>query len=119
MIFGYQLDVIGIIGLILLIGIVKKNAIMMIDYALDQQRNHSIPPKDAIISACFRRFRPIMMTTFAAIVGAIPIAFAHGAGAEFRKPLGICIIGGLLLSQWLTLYMTPLFYIWIDSLKKK
>ncbi len=116
-IFRFDLDVIGIIGIVLLIGIVKKNAIMMIDYALEQQRTHNLSAKDAIIEACARRFRPIMMTTFAAIVGAIPIALGQGSGAELRQPLGVCIIGGLLLSQWLTLYITPLFYVWIEERK--
>jgi hydrophobe/amphiphile efflux-1 (HAE1) family protein len=115
MLLGFNLDVIGIIGIILLMGIVKKNAIMMIDYALTQQRENNLSPQDAIIEACQRRFRPIMMTTFAAIMGAVPIAVGMGAGAELRRPLGICIIGGLLLSQWLTLYITPVFYIWMEK----
>ncbi len=115
MLLGLNLDVIGIIGIILLMGIVKKNAIMMIDYALTQQRENNLSPQDAIIEACQRRFRPIMMTTFAAIMGAVPIAVGMGAGAELRRPLGICIIGGLLLSQWLTLYITPVFYIWMEK----
>ena len=115
MLLGFNLDIIGIIGIILLMGIVKKNAIMMIDYALTQQRENNLSPQDAIIEACQRRFRPIMMTTFAAIVGAVPIAVGMGAGAELRRPLGICIIGGLLLSQWLTLYITPVFYIWMEK----
>ena len=117
--FGFDLDVIGIIGIVLLIGIVKKNAIMMIDYAIEAQRSAKISPKQAIIEACRRRFRPIMMTTFAAIMGALPIAFWQGAGAELRQPLGICIIGGLLISQWLTLYITPLFYVWLENRKVK
>jgi HAE1 family hydrophobic/amphiphilic exporter-1 len=115
---GFDLDVIGIIGIVLLIGIVKKNAIMMIDYALERQREGHLSPLDAIKEACQRRFRPIMMTTFAAIVGALPIAFWNGSGAEFRQPLGVCIIGGLLVSQWLTLYITPLFYVWIEEKRK-
>ncbi len=115
MLLGFNLDVIGIIGIILLMGIVKKNAIMMIDYALTQQREHQISAQEAIIEACGRRFRPIMMTTFAALIGAVPIACGMGAGAELRRPLGICIIGGLLVSQWLTLYITPVFYIWMDK----
>jgi HAE1 family hydrophobic/amphiphilic exporter-1 len=115
---GFDLDVIGIIGIVLLIGIVKKNAIMMIDYALERQREAHLSPLDAIKEACQRRFRPIMMTTFAAIVGALPIAFWNGSGAEFRQPLGVCIIGGLLVSQWLTLYITPLFYVWIEEKRK-
>ncbi len=117
--FGFNLDVIGIIGIVLLIGIVKKNAIMMIDYALEQQCTKDISSHDAIIEACLRRFRPIMMTTFAALLGAVPIAFWSGSGAELRQPLGICIMGGLLLSQWLTLYITPLFYVWLDNFRKK
>lgn len=115
MLLGFNLDVIGIIGIILLMGIVKKNAIMMIDYALTQQREHQTSAQEAIIEACQRRFRPIMMTTFAAFIGAMPIALGMGAGAELRRPLGICIIGGLLVSQWLTLYITPIFYIWMDK----
>lgn len=118
-ILGFDLDVIGIIGIILLIGIVKKNAIMMIDYALEKQRENHFSSLDAIKEACQRRFRPIMMTTFAAIMGAVPIAFWTGPGAEFRQPLGVCIIGGLLVSQWLTLYITPLFYVWIEEKRKK
>lgn len=118
-ILGFDLDVIGIIGIVLLIGIVKKNAIMMIDYALEKQREHHFSPLEAIKEACQRRFRPIMMTTFAAIMGAVPIAFWTGPGAEFRQPLGVCIIGGLLVSQWLTLYITPLFYVWIEDKRKK
>lgn len=116
--FNFDLDVIGIIGIVLLIGIVKKNAIMMIDYAIEKQRSANISAKQAIIEACHRRFRPIMMTTFAAIMGAVPIAFWKGTGAELRQPLGVCIIGGLLLSQWLTLYITPLFYVWIENKRK-
>lgn len=117
-VLGFDLDVIGIIGIVLLIGIVKKNAIMMIDYALDRQREGNLSPLDAIKEACQRRFRPIMMTTFSAIVGALPIALWSGPGAEFRQPLGVCIIGGLLVSQWLTLYITPLFYVWIEEKRK-
>lgn len=119
MMLRFELDVIAMIGLILLIGIVKKNAIMMIDFALEVQRKDHLPAQEAIILACKRRFRPIMMTTFAAVVGSIPIAIWSGAGAEVRRPLGICIIGGLLVSQWLTLYITPLFYVWIDQLDFK
>lgn len=116
--FRYDLDVIAIIGIVLLIGIVKKNAIMMVDYAIVKQREHNLSAQEAIIEACKRRFRPIMMTTFAAIIGALPIALMNGSGSELRKPLGICIIGGLLLSQWLTLYITPLFFVWIDTRKR-
>ncbi len=116
--FRYDLDVIAIIGIVLLIGIVKKNAIMMVDYAIVKQRELNLSAQEAIIEACKRRFRPIMMTTFAAIIGALPIALMNGSGSELRKPLGICIIGGLLLSQWLTLYITPLFFVWIDTRKR-
>ena len=96
----------------------KKNAIMMVDYAIVKQREHNLSAQEAIIEACKRRFRPIMMTTFAAIIGALPIALMNGSGSELRRPLGICIIGGLLLSQWLTLYITPLFFVWIDTRKR-
>lgn len=115
MLLRFDIDVIVLIGLILLIGIVKKNAIMMIDFAIEQQKRFKLSAQDAIIEACHRRFRPIMMTTFSAILGSIPIAIWWGDGAEFRRPLGICIIGGLLVSQWLTLYITPLFYVWIEE----
>jgi len=109
MLFHYDLSVIAIVGVILLIGIVKKNAIMMIDFALQAERLEGKSPREAIHQACLLRFRPIMMTTFAALFGAMPIAFGQGAGSELRQPLGIAIVGGLLVSQWLTLYTTPLF----------
>jgi multidrug efflux pump subunit AcrB len=108
------LSVIAIIGIILLIGIVKKNAIMMIDFALQAERLHGKSPREAIHEACLLRFRPIMMTTFAALFGALPIALGHGAGSELRRPLGISIIGGLLVSQWLTLYTTPVIYLYLE-----
>ncbi|MDZ4689212.1 MAG: multidrug efflux RND transporter permease subunit [Planctomycetaceae bacterium] len=111
-----DLSVIALIGIILLIGIVKKNAIMMIDFALDAQRNAGMSPPDAIYQACLLRFRPIMMTTMAALLGAVPLAIGTGTGSELRRPLGITIIGGLIFSQILTLYTTPVIYLWFDRL---
>ena len=111
-----DLSVISLIGIILLIGIVKKNAIMMIDFALDAERNEGKAAHDAIYEACLLRFRPIMMTTMAALFGAVPLAFGSGTGSELRRPLGVTIIGGLLISQVLTLYTTPVVYLWFDRL---
>ena len=116
--FGMDLSLIAVIGLLMLIGIVKKNAIMMIDVALTTQREGK-PPADAIYEAAILRFRPIMMTTFAALLGVLPIAIGAGAGAELRQPLGIALVGGLLVSQVLTLYMTPVLYIYMEQLAAK
>jgi len=114
--FKEDLDVIALIGIILLIGIVKKNAIMMIDFALEAERHEGKTPEEAIYQACLLRFRPIMMTTMAALLGAVPLAFGSGVGSELRKPLGITIIGGLLVSQVLTLFTTPVIYLWFGRI---
>ena len=119
MLFGQDLSVIGLIGIILLMGIVKKNAIMMIDFALEAERHQGMSADEAIVQACLLRFRPIMMTTLAALFGALPLAVESGTGAELRFPLGISIIGGLLLSQMLTLYTTPVIYLALDQLNRK
>jgi multidrug efflux pump len=123
--FKEDLDVIALIGIILLIGIVKKNAIMMIDFALEAERHEGKSPEEAIYQACLLRFRPIMMTTMAALLGAVPLAFGTGVGSELRKPLGITIIGGLVVSQVLTLFTTPVIYLafgrlatWLSHLRK-
>ncbi len=117
--FGEDLGIIALIGIILLIGIVKKNAIMMVDFALDAERSQKKSPAEAIYQACLLRFRPIMMTTMAALFGAVPLALGDGSGSELRRPLGITIIGGLILSQILTLYTTPVIYLWFDRLARR
>jgi multidrug efflux pump len=114
---GVEFSLIALIGVILLIGIVKKNAILMIDFALDAERNRGLGPRDAIYEACLLRFRPIMMTTMAALLGALPLAIGFGEGGEIRRPLGIAIVGGLIVSQLLTLYTTPVVYLYFDRLR--
>jgi HAE1 family hydrophobic/amphiphilic exporter-1 len=117
MLFHMQLDLFGFVGIIMLIGIVKKNAIMMVDFAIELERAGHITPAEAAVQGCLIRFRPIMMTTMAAIMGTIPIALGSGAGADSRRPLGLCVVGGLIFAQIVTLYLTPVFYTYMDSLQ--
>jgi multidrug efflux pump len=114
-----DLDLMAVIGIILLIGIVKKNAIMMIDFALDAERHQGMTPRQAIEQACLLRFRPILMTTLCALLGALPLMLGSGVGSELRQPLGVTLVGGLLVSQWLTLFTTPVIYLQLDAGAKR
>jgi HAE1 family hydrophobic/amphiphilic exporter-1 len=119
MIFRMDLSIYAFVGIIMLVGLVKKNGIMMVDFAIEAERNEGKSPTEAIFEACLVRFRPIMMTTMAALMGTLPIALGFGAGSESRRPLGLAVVGGLVFSQTLTLYVTPVFYVVMDELQQR
>jgi HAE1 family hydrophobic/amphiphilic exporter-1 len=116
--FGRDLDLFGMVGVIMLIGIVKKNAIMVVDFAIEAEEKHRLSPADAAFEGALERFRPILMTTVAAIAGAMPIALGYGASAQARQPMGLAIVGGLIISQVVTLYLTPVVYIYMDTFQR-